>query len=134
MTPAVPSKADSFVTPYVRSSGIIDVRTVSQLAPAPLLIGAAFSEPAERELLGTFEALTEHSALFVSAGFTPSEVFASRYYWFMRLLFLREHRHGYDAGLEQQAFKLLEHPAPPCDPDWPALEQLAEQARIDAAH
>jgi hypothetical protein len=112
---------------------IIDARTVSQLAPAPLLSGAAFPEASERDLLGTFEALTEHSALFVSAGFSPSEVFASRYYWFMRLLFLRKHRHGYDAGLEQQAFQLLEHPAPPCDPDWQALEHLSEQARADAA-
>lgn len=35
-------------------------------------------------------------------------IFYNRYYWFVFFLKLYTAKHGYDAGLEQQAFQLLE--------------------------
>lgn len=36
------------------------------------------------------------------------EKFYNAYYWFQRFIRLYMDKHGYDAGLEQQAFKMLE--------------------------
>lgn len=35
-------------------------------------------------------------------------VFYNKYYWFLKLIRLWQGRHGHDAGMEQQAIKLLE--------------------------
>lgn len=55
-----------------------------------------------------------------------TSLFYNRYYWFKRFVNQRATVHGYDAGLEQQAFKLLE--AAPEDVDWSVLEALDVQA------
>jgi hypothetical protein len=56
-------------------------------------------------------------------------LFYNRYYWFKRFVKQRESEHGFDAGLEQQAFKLLE--AAPADIDWSMVEAI--DARAQAA-
>jgi hypothetical protein len=49
-------------------------------------------------------------------------LFYNRYYWFKRFVKQHEARFGFDAGLEQQAFKLLE--GAPEDVDWAVLGHL----------
>jgi hypothetical protein len=45
---------------------------------------------------------------------------------------LSESEHGFDAGIQQSLFKLLEHPQPPCAPDWTLHEAVDGQARREA--
>jgi hypothetical protein len=53
--------------------------------------------------------------------------FYNRYFWFTRFVTLWQAQHGSDAGLEQQAFKLLEQAGP--DVDWDLVQRLDERAR-----
>jgi len=74
--------------------------------------------------------LTDSPTDFVERGSSAEEVFWSRYFWFCLYVKIRLVTDGFDAGLEQQAFQLLEHPFPDCEPDWWQLEivdTLAEQ-------
>jgi hypothetical protein len=50
------------------------------------------------------------------------QLFYNRYYWFKRFAAALAAVDGYDAGIEQQAFKLLEN-APP-DVEWSFIEQI----------
>jgi hypothetical protein len=76
---------------------------------------------------------TESSALRDTSlsRLSATEVFYNKYYWF--LLFTRRHqaRHGYDAGLEQQAFKLLENA--PNDVDWNLLKEIYKRVESETA-
>jgi len=76
--------------------------------------------------------LTELPGAMAELDLTPEAIFWSRVYWFERFSVLRRHATGFDAGLEQQAHQLLEHPNPPCDPDWSHLEAIHTRAERDA--
>ena len=52
--------------------------------------------------------------------------FYNRYFWFKRFATIKQEQDGYDAGLEQQVFNLLEQPD--FDLDWPLIEQLDTEA------
>ena len=52
--------------------------------------------------------------------------FYNQYFWFKWFATLKQERDGYDAGLEQQVFQLLEQPG--FDLDWPLIEQLDAEA------
>jgi hypothetical protein len=52
-------------------------------------------------------------------------LFYNRYYWFRRFVAAREAALGPDAGLEQQAFKMLE--AAPEDVDWSVLGMIDQR-------
>ncbi len=52
--------------------------------------------------------------------------FYNQYFWFKRFATLKQERDGYDAGLEQQIFRLLEQPD--FDLDWALIEQLDTEA------
>jgi len=81
---------------------------------------------------GVFETISADPERLVSLGWLPEELFWSRYFWY-KLFALLEARHsGADAGLEQQAFRLLEHPEPHCHPDWSVGEEV-EQRVVAAA-
>lgn len=55
--------------------------------------------------------------------------FYNRYFWFKRFATLKQKRDGYDAGLEQQVFQLLEYAD--FEVDWALMEQLdAEAANV----
>jgi hypothetical protein len=64
-----------------------------------------------------------------SAGFDLDEtaMFYNRYYWFRRFATQRQAARGYDGGLEQQAFKLLETAQE--DADWSLLESIDARAQ-----
>ncbi|HEY2511605.1 MAG TPA: hypothetical protein VGI39_12140 [Polyangiaceae bacterium] len=55
-------------------------------------------------------------------------IFCNRYYWFRSFAKSYERAHGRDAGLEQQAFKLLE--SAPSTVDWSVVEAI--DAMVDA--
>ncbi|HEY2518182.1 MAG TPA: hypothetical protein VGI39_45240 [Polyangiaceae bacterium] len=55
-------------------------------------------------------------------------IFYNRYYCFKKYVKRQEQARGFDAGLEQQAFSLLES-APPLV-DWSVIEAI--EARVDA--
>jgi|SRR5579871_4127248 len=74
--------------------------------------------------LRMFLRLTHRSHLFLDRGWAPEEVFLSRYYWFRRFVTLQSLKYGFDAGLEQQAFQILEYPFPECEVDWSVLEGI----------
>ncbi len=59
------------------------------------------------------------------------DVFYNEYYWFLLFTKLHQAKHGYDAGLEQQAFKLLEK-APP-DVDWKMVEEINNRIEKEVA-
>jgi hypothetical protein len=54
-------------------------------------------------------------------------IFYNRYYWFCCFLKLYKAKHRYDAGLEQQAFRLLEDSeALNVDVDWELIAKLSQ--------
>ena len=57
----------------------------------------------------------------------PERLFYNRYFWFLRFATLRQAAHGPDAGLEQQAFKMLEYPE--FDVDFQVVNELVARAR-----
>lgn len=77
-----------------------------------------------------FLALSQRPEVFTAAGWSPEEVFWSRYFWARRVVNLNSAARGPDAGLEQQASQVLEHPLPSCTPDWSLLESVESQASI----
>lgn len=54
------------------------------------------------------------------------DAFYNQYFWFKRFATVKQERDGYDAGLEQQVFQLLEQPD--FDLDWALIEQLDTEA------
>lgn len=70
------------------------------------------------ELLGT-----------VALAPTAPALLYNRYYWFLRLKHLRTRQHGADAGMEQQAFQLLE--GTDCDVDWSVIEAIEQQVDVE---
>lgn len=77
--------------------------------------------------------LTEAPELFANEGFSAEQVFYSRYYWYCRYSKVRQAISGFDAGLEQKEFKILEHPYPVCTPDWSVVERIQALALHDAS-
>ena len=59
-------------------------------------------------------------------GVDREAAFYNRYFWFKRFATLKQQKDGYDAGLEQQVFKLLEHPD--VEVDWELMERLDHEA------
>jgi hypothetical protein len=90
----------------------------------PALLGEGPSGQAFRAFL----VLSQQAHQFTVAGWSPEAVFWSRYFWFRRFLRLRSRECGFDAGLEQQEFNILEHPFPDCSPDWAKLQEVQGEA------
>ena len=68
----------------------------------------------------------------VRAGLEPlnkEEQFYNKLYWFLSFARLCESLHGFDAGLRQQAFQLIEHAE--CEVDWSVVQQIYEYAGIE---
>ncbi len=89
------------------------------------------SHPAYGRALKFYLLLTEAPELFDDLGVDPERLFWSRYYWF--LVFERRYRaaEGPDAGIEQQAFQLLEEGAASgFDIRW--AEDVAAKVALDA--
>lgn len=66
--------------------------------------------------LRNYSILTECSDLVGNLGLSDADLFWSRYYWLARFTMEWNAIAGYDAGLEQQLYQLLEHAHVDCDP------------------
>ena len=64
------------------------------------------------------------SRLLTEAGLRLSEegILYNSYYWMLRFSRLHALTHGYDAGIEQQAFEILAQAS--CEVDWGVIEQI----------
>lgn len=73
---------------------------------------------------------THHPQLLEQAEYplSPEDRLYNRYYWFVKFVRARERAIEYDAGLEQQAFQLLE--GSDTSFDWAVIADL--EIRIDA--
>jgi len=83
-------------------------------------------DPAFRYYLMFSDAALAHAAGF--GHLDAATLFYNRYYWFQRFARAHAAAHGFDAGLEQQAFQLLE--VAPADVDWSIIEAI--EARLHA--
>ncbi|QSI32127.1 hypothetical protein GNX71_22110 [Variovorax sp. RKNM96] len=79
--------------------------------------------------LAAFRRLDDSAQDLLQSGERAEDVFWSRYYWFSVFARLSESERGFDAGIQQNLLKLLEHPQPTCAPDWTLLEAVERQAR-----
>ena len=68
-----------------------------------------FEHPIAGRSLRNYCILTDNPELSDQLGLSPVEQFWSRYYWLARFTFEWNASSGFDAGLEQQLFHLLEH-------------------------
>lgn len=58
---------------------------------------------------------------------SPEELFYNRYYWFLTFLKAYTQENGLDAGMEQQAFKILEEAGNTCQHiDWNEVEEISK--------
>ncbi|MCA9029701.1 MAG: hypothetical protein KDA66_02770 [Planctomycetaceae bacterium] len=57
---------------------------------------------------------------------TDADLIYNRYYWFRRLVTLFESVYGPDAGVEQQAFQILENAN--CELDWAMIQKVETMA------
>jgi hypothetical protein len=64
-------------------------------------------------------------------GLSDAEIFHNEYYWFLLFSRLHQIKHGYDAGLEQQAFNLLE--SAPRDIDLTIVERINDRVEKEVA-
>jgi len=65
------------------------------------------------------------------AGLGEQRILYNRYYWFLMFSKLFVKRHGPDAGLEQQAFQLLEQASSGLD--WREVEKITRLVERDSA-
>jgi hypothetical protein len=70
--------------------------------------------------------LFEHWPDLVSPPISREEAFYNHYFWMSRFATLKQRRDGYDAGLEQQVFQVLERAD--FDVDWGLVEQIHNEA------
>lgn len=68
------------------------------------------------------------------ADLTPEDRTYNRYYWFLRFAAAHRKRHGFDAGVEQQVFQILERADLEIGRtlDWRVIERLEFLARAEA--
>lgn len=91
--------------------------------------GEAYSVDQDDELYGA--AFRRHLLfarwpfLLTEAGFhlSKEELLYNSYYWMLKFAKLHALKHGYDAGIEQQVFKILEQAD--CDVDWTVAEEIS---------
>jgi hypothetical protein len=94
---------------------------------------ALLDDPVAGRVLMFYLLLTEMPGLLSDQRLTPEQVFWSRCYWFLLFARLREATAGPDAGLEQQAIQILEHPPDGLSPDWTMLEEVEAAVERSAA-
>jgi len=83
--------------------------------------------PLAGESLRNYAILTETPGILGESELSPAEIFWSRYYWLARFKIVWSAVAGFDAGLEQQLFQLLET-APDGRECLPEVEESAERA------
>jgi hypothetical protein len=98
-----------------------------------ILRNASLSSRASLDDVGRFyQELTDSHRLFARDA-SAEEIFWTRYFWFSVLARVtQEITRRSDSGLEQQLFKILEHPLPRCEPDWKRLGEVNALAKKES--
>jgi len=86
------------------------------------------AHPVAGRALRNYCILTECPELANNLGLSEADRFWSRYYWLARFIMEWKVVAGYDAGLEQQLFQLLEH----AEVDYSPLPDVEAAAKRDA--
>ena len=63
----------------------------------------------------------------IGADLSAPNVLYNRYYWFLRFACLHREKYGFDAGIEQQAFQILEYAQ--CDLDPEDLQRIERKVK-----
>jgi hypothetical protein len=101
-------------------------KLVATQQPSTVDLADEYYGPAFRRYL----LFSKWSHLLSGKGLDERALFHNAYYWFR--VFIKRHMatHGYDAGLEQQAFNILERAKG--DIDWSIIEQINRQVDKEA--
>lgn len=91
-------------------------------APRPNSINREDPDYGFAFILYLFFSLDSSISSVLGIDLNEEQRFYNAYYWFQRFASLYMRKHGYDAGLEQQAFKMLENAN--CDLDLSVIEML----------
>ena len=70
--------------------------------------------------------LFEHWPDLLSSPISREDAFYNHYFWVRRFATIKQRRDGYDAGLEQQVFQVLERVD--FDVDWGLIEHIDNEA------
>ncbi len=79
------------------------------------------SDPEVGPALEKYLLLNEHPDAFSAS---TIELFFNKYYWFLTFVKAHTNKYGFDAGLEQQAFQLLEEGQLIDNFDWNTAEEI----------
>lgn len=92
--------------------------------PEPGIAPALLADESCGPALRVYLALTDGR---LGGDLAPEDRFYNRYFWFLRFVNAHHSVFGEDAGIDQQAFQILD--SAEFDVDWALLEQLNEKAR-----
>lgn len=112
----------------------MSIRLLSEADILAVVAELDFSDSGVREELladpacgGSLRVYLALTAGRIGADLSPAELFYNRYFWFHRFTCQAQQKFGYDAGIEQQAFQILEYAD--CEIDAKLLEELVRAAR-----
>jgi len=76
-----------------------------------------------------YNVLTYHSEKFLHV--PPLEIYYNRYYYFTRFLYFHTKEFGYDSGLEQMEFKVINEAETFLEINWSELENISNKAKTE---
>ncbi len=88
------------------------------------------SHTAVSENLKKYKILTYYPENFKQID--PLNLYYNRYYWYLKFLISYQREIGYDAGLEQQEFKILEDGENITNVDWSEIEKISNKIKEDS--
>lgn len=78
--------------------------------------------------LKNFIALDSYADMF--KGVSPLDVFYNKYYWYILFAKKYQEQFGFDAGIEQQEFKILEEAGNFDQIDWAIIESIKKEVEL----
>ena len=79
------------------------------------------------EHLKKYLLITNHPERFENINST--EKYYNRYYWYLKFSIAYKNKYGYDAGVEQQEFRILEDGESLPDIDWNEIERISNELK-----
>ncbi len=89
------------------------------------------ANPSVSESLKKYLALTQYPERFINI--EPLDLFYNRYYWYLKFLVSHQKVFGYDAGLEQQEFRILEEGEKYSGIDWGQIEKISNELKNESS-
>ncbi len=99
---------------------------LSDLLPEVHVNVIGIEEEVLRTALFNYLALTYFPNVALGdAEISEIELLYNRYYWFLKVARGQQRRHGPDAGMDQQAFQILEHAG--IEFDWDEVQKIEQR-------